>query len=146
MKISIEEKPELQEPEILIKCHQKDAEVDKILSVLDLLNLDIIGKKDDVNHVLKLEDIFYFESVDERVFCYTRDDTYEVKYRLYELEEILAHSKFARISISMILNLTQITNFKSSFNGRMEAKLKNGEVVEIARTYVPMLKRMLGGQ
>jgi len=146
MKISIEEKPELQEPEILIKCQKKDAKVDKILSVLDLLNLDIIGKKDDVNHVLKLEDIFYFESVDEHVFCYTRHDTYEVKYRLYELEEILAPSKFVRISISMILNLAQIANFKSSFNGRMEAKLKNDEVVEIARTYVPVLKRRLGGQ
>lgn len=146
MKVSVLEKSDIQEPEILITCHQKDAKVDKILSLLDLLNLEIIGKKNDASHLLKLDEIFYFESVDERVFCYTRNDTYEVKYRLYELEEILGKTTFVRISIRMILNVAQIANFKSSFNGRMEAKLKNDEVVEISRTYVPTIKRLLGGQ
>ena len=146
MKVTIIETKDVEETEVQILCKQKDAQVETIVSTLNVWNQEIIGKKDDANHVIPLYEIFYFESVDEKVFCYTKNDTYEVKYRLYELEEILTKARFIRISISMILNVAQVEAFKSSMNGRMEARLKNGEAVEISRSYVPSLRRMLGGQ
>ncbi len=146
MKVTIIETKDVEETEVQILCKQKDAQVETIVSTLNVWNQEIIGKKDDANHVIPLYEIFYFESVDEKVFCYTKNDTYEVKYRLYELEEILTKARFIRISISMILNVAQVEAFKSSMNGRMEARLKNGEAVEISRSYVPSLRRMLGGK
>lgn len=146
MKVTIIETEDVEETEVQILCKQKDAQVETIVSTLNVWNQEIIGKKDDANHVIPLYEIFYFESVDEKVFCYTKNDTYEVKYRLYELEEILTKARFIRISISMILNVAQVEAFKSSMNGRMEARLKNGEAVEISRSYVPSLRRMLGGK
>ncbi len=146
MKVTIIETKDVEETEVQILCKQKDAQVETIVSTLNVWNQEIIGKKDDANLVIPLYEIFYFESVDEKVFCYTKNDTYEVKYRLYELEEILTKARFIRISISMILNVAQVEAFKSSMNGRMEARLKNGEAVAISRSYVPSLRRMLGGQ
>ena len=146
MKVTIIENKDVEETEVKIYCKQKDAQVDTIVSSLNVLNQEIIGKKDDANHVIPLYEIYYFESVDEKVFCYTDKETFEVKYRLYEIEEALGKARFIRIGISMILNVAQVDAFKSSLNGRMEARLKNGESVEISRSYVPSLRRMLGGQ
>lgn len=146
MKVTIIETKDVEETEVQILCKQKDAQVETIVSTLNVWNQEIIGKKDDANHVIPLYEIFYFESVDEKVFCYTKNETFEVKYRLYELEEALAKARFTRIGISMILNVAQVDAFKSSMNGRMEARLKNGESVEISRSYVPTLRRMLGGK
>ncbi len=146
MKVTILEKQDITETEIHILCKQKDAQVESIASALNAWNQEIIGKKDDANHVIPFYDIYYFESVDEKVFAYTKDDTYEIKLRLYELEAVLEKARFIRIGISMILNVNQVQAFKSSLNGRMEARLKNGESVEISRSYVPALKSMLGGK
>ena len=146
MKVTIIETKDVEATEVKILCEQKDAQVEAIVTALNVWNQEIIGKKDDANHVIPLYEIFYFESVDEKVFCYTKNETFEVKYRLYELEEALAKARFTRIGISMILNVAQVDAFKSSMNGRMEARLKNRESVEISRSYVPTLRRMLGGK
>ena len=146
MKVTIIETKDVEATEVKILCKQKDPQVEAIVTALNVWNQEIIGKKDDANHVIPLYEIFYFESVDEKVFCYTKNETFEVKYRLYELEEALAKARFTRIGISMILNVAQVDAFKSSMNGRMEARLKNGESVEISRSYVPTLRRMLGGK
>ena len=36
---------------------------------------------------LNYQDVYYFESNENRVFAYYRSDVYEVKYKLYELED-----------------------------------------------------------
>lgn len=146
MKVTIIEKPEIEDTEVHILCKQKDEKIESIASALSVWNQEIIGKKDDANHVIPFYEVFYFESVDEKVFAYTKDEAYEIKHRLYELEEVLEKARFIRINISMILNVNQVEAFKSSLNGRMEARLKNGESVEISRSYVPALRSMLGGK
>ena len=35
-----------------------------------------------------LEDIYYFEAVDNKVFLYLEKEVYETKLKLYELEDI----------------------------------------------------------
>lgn len=87
--------------------------------------------------------IYYIESVDKRTYVYTKDDCYETKYRLYELDEMLNHI-FLRSAKSMIINIRKIKSVKSEINGRMTAELLNGEKVIIARRYVKDLKERLG--
>ena len=90
-------------------------------------------------------DLFYAESVDERVFLYTVSDSYEIRMKLYELEDLLKSKSFLRISKSMIVNLMKISSVRPALNGRFSAVLKNGEEIIISRKYVPELKRILKG-
>ena len=85
---------------------------------------------------------YYIESVDKRTFVYTKDDCFESKLRLYELEETLG-TFFLRISKSMIVNLKKIKTVKSDLSGRMEATMLNGEKIVISRSYVKEIKRRL---
>jgi DNA-binding LytR/AlgR family response regulator len=144
MKISIEEiNKELLE-EILIRCHEVDDEIYKIISKLKTEELIIIGYQNDQVHRINLSDIYYFEAVDGKVFSYCKDNVFEVKQKLYELEEMCKDKNCFRASKSTILNLAKISSIHPSMSGRFEAVLDNGERAVVSRQYVPVLKNMLG--
>jgi len=144
MKISIEEISKELAEEILIRCHEVDDEINEILNKLKTENIIVLGYKNDKVHRISLRDIYYFEAVDGKVFTYCRDNVFEVKQKLYELEEICKGKNCFRASKSTILNLTKISSVYPSISGRFEAVLDNGERAVISRQYVPVLKNMLG--
>ncbi|MDQ0175656.1 LytTR family DNA-binding domain-containing protein [Bacillus chungangensis] len=144
MKISIEEISKEQVEEILIRCHEVDDEIHEILNKLETENLIVLGHQKDKVHRIKLSDIYYFEAVDGKVFIYCKDNVFEVKQKLYELEELCKEKNCFRASKSTILNIAKISSIYPSISGRFEAVLDNGERTVISRKYVPVLKKMLG--
>lgn len=94
--------------------------------------------------MLPLGEVYYFDAVDNKVFSYTKDKCFEVKKKLFEIEEEFEKTSFVRISKNAIVNIKKIERLIPEFNGRFEAKLKNGESIIISRGYVPLLKRKLG--
>ena len=144
MEISIEEiNKELRE-EILIRCHEVDDEIYEIVNKLKTDNLIVLGYQNDKVHRIKLSDIYYFEAVDGKVFCYCTDNVFEVKQKLYELEELCKEKNCFRASKSTVLNIAKISSIYPSISGRFEAVLDNGERAVVSRQYVPVLKKMLG--
>ena len=65
----------------------------------------LLASKDGEMFKLDTKEIFYIESVDNKTFIYCKNNIYETKQKLYELEEILKGTKFFRCSKSMILNI-----------------------------------------
>lgn len=143
-KITIKQVAKTCDKEIIINCHEIDEEVTSIVDVLKRRECILIGNKDSQAFQLSLKDIYYIESVDNKTFIYLKENVYESKQKLYELEKLLADTKLFRCSKSMILNISKICSVAPSVNGRFEAKLSNGETVIISRQYVPDLKRKLG--
>ena len=64
--------------------------------------------------------------------------------KLYELEEQFKDSSFVRISKACILNIDHLDSVKVLINGRLEARLLNGEKLIINRHYVSAFKKKLG--
>ncbi|MFJ8103856.1 LytTR family DNA-binding domain-containing protein [Lysinibacillus sp. NPDC096212] len=93
---------------------------------------------------MRLSDIYYFEAVDGKIFMYCRNNVFEVKQKLYELEELCKGKNCFRASKSTILNIAKISSVHPTISGRFEAVLDNGEHTVISRQYVPVLKNMLG--
>ena len=93
---------------------------------------------------LEPQEVFYFESVEQKVFAYGRLEVYQVKSKLYELMEELPGRDFIRASKSTILNLNKIVSLAPAFGGRYEALLENQEKVIISRQYISVLKEKLG--
>ncbi|ADL53024.1 LytTR family DNA-binding domain-containing protein [Clostridium cellulovorans] len=144
MKISIEQIDREFDEEIIIKCHEVNDNILKILHKLKSEKSVLLGYREDNIHRINLIDVYYFETVDNKVFIYCKDKVFEVKEKLYELEEICQGKKFFRASKSTILNLTKISYIRPSLSGRFEARLDNGEKITVSRQYVPILKKMLG--
>lgn len=146
MKITIETPLPGQEDEIIIRV--ADLSEDILETVKKLKNKDskdsIALQSGDAILMVPAKDIFYFDAVDNKVFAYTKDKNYEIKMKLYEIEEDNSFSSFIRISKNTIVNIKKIEHLSPEFNGRFVARLLNGEKVLISRGYVPLLKKKLG--
>ena len=84
---------------------------------------------------VRVEDILYFEIVDGIVFAYTVDSVYEIKGRLYQVEEKVGRRTICRASKAMLVNVEHITSVRTALNGRLYAKMENGEEILITRRY-----------
>lgn len=144
MKITIQDCREGEEDEIIIRCHQIDDSLMRMICALKAGQDKLTVYKEDKLLQVRPREIFYFEAVDNKVFAYMEKEVYEVKQKLYELEQILVHTDFFRASKSTIINLANVKNLSPSFNGRFEACMKNGERLLVSRQYVPDLKEKLG--
>lgn len=135
-------KPELVE----IHCHGLSDEVREIVAFVKSRQGKLSGTLDDRQYEIPLTDICYIESVDNKVFLYTKDKVYEANRRIYEFEALLTEKHFLRVSKSTLLNLMKVSAIKPALNGRFTAVLFSGEQVIITRKYVPDLKRTLKGE
>ena len=146
MKITILTPGPNEEDEIIVKVKELSSDALNLIKRLkDGEEKDSIAAYVSDNIVmLPLNDIYYFDAVDNKVFSYTKDKCFEVKKKLFEIEEEYEQTSFVRISKNAIVNIKKIERLIPEFNGRFEAKLKNGESIMISRGYVPLLKRKLG--
>lgn len=144
MKITIEDRPDGGEDEIIIRCKQVDEHLLKLVYALKAGQEKLtVTRGTDILQVMPKE-VFYFEAVDNKVFLYLEKDVCETKQKLYELEEHFRGTDFVRVSKSVILNLSKVKSLSPVFNGRFEATMKNGEKLIVSRAYVPVLKEKLG--
>ena len=143
MKIRVDENSELSEIEVVINCPSNNDQVNKIIQILSTNYYNIIGKKDVDNYVLNLDDIFYFEAVDNHVFAYCEKDIYEVTYKIQELTDMLNQTYFIQTSRTIVLNIKKIKKVTTLVNGRILAVLNNNEKMIITRVYAQKFKAKL---
>ena len=137
---------ERDQPEFVeIHCHAVNDEVREIVAFVKSRQGRLTGTLDDRQYEIPVADVFYIESVDDKVFLYTRDKVFETKQRIYEFEALLKEKHFLRVSKATLLNLMKVSAIKPALNGRFTAVLFSGEQVIITRKYVPDLKRALKG-
>lgn len=144
MKITIETPQPGEEDEIIIRCAAIDDGIMEFIYALKTGREKLTAYSDKGIAMLPPKDIYYFESVDNKVFAYCQNEVFEVRKKLYELEKDYSKNDFLRISKSTIVNLSKISYLTPIFNGRFEAILKNGEKTIISRQYVAALKKQLG--
>lgn len=144
MKIIIEESNPGEEDQIIIRCREINENLLKVISDLKMGQKKLAGIKDGNMTMIEPAQVYYFEGVDNKVFLYCKQNVYETKLKLYEIEEEYKNSNYLRASKSVILNVTKIKSISAAYSGRYEALLLNGEKVMISRQYVPELKKKLG--
>ena len=145
MRVRFEQVDSREKEQALIRAVEKTADILNAMDLLENGSGGISVTKDRSTYFCKLTQIYYIESVDKRTYVYTKDNCYESRDRLYELEEKLG-MYYVRISKSMIVNLRKIRNVSAEPGGRMVAVLLNEERVIISRSYVKEIKRRLGIQ
>lgn len=92
MKVRIELDPSMDEPEILIRAPRLTPELTQLQeSILEQKIAPLAFYKDRSEYFLDVASILFFETDGEKIFGHTKDEAYEVKQKLYELEELLPH-------------------------------------------------------
>ncbi len=145
MKIKEEQNLSCNEIEVIIKYSQKDKQVHRIIDFLQSFDMQIKCTGDNAERMINILDIYYIESVDKKTFVYLENAVYRTDFRLYQLKSRLQTYGFVQISKSCILNINVLDSIRPLFNSRMEAALKNGEKVNINRSYLNDVKKALEG-
>ncbi len=144
MKIHINENPKLTETEITVSCSKISMEVEKLISMLRVMDLKLTGRKDDQTYILDAAKVLYIDTVDKKTFFYTKKEVYETDLKLYELEAQLEAMDFIRANKSCILNFSQIISIKADIDGKLLITMSNQEQLYVSRQYAPIIKKKLG--
>ena len=132
------------EPEVHLCVKEKNRETDELYKAIEkLLELRIIGYKGQELELLSPAGIVRIYSENKKVYVRTAEEYYEVKDRLYVLEEQLYNQKFVRISNSELVNVQQIEKLDMSYAGTIQMKMRNGDVTYVSRRFVRKIKEVL---
>ena len=82
-------------------------------------------------------------SENKKVYVRTKEESFEVRDRLYVLEDVLREKGFVRISNSEIVNISQIEKLDMSYAGTIKMYMKNGDETFVSRRYVSRIKEVL---
>ena len=137
-----------EEESITLCVHKRTPLADKIEELVnnDELTIDginINGYLDKDIVPLKLEKISRFYSEDDKCYASVDSKTYQIRKRLYQIEEILP-SYFIRINKSSIININFIKRFNTSWTANVFVELKDGVKDYISRRQLKNVKERLG--
>lgn len=143
MKIIIQPPEDGEEELVIFRCRELSNELMQLIAKINAEQQVLIGYDKEQIYRVHPSEVYYFEAVENRTYMYCKNSVYEIKQKLYQLEEIFTNGDFLRVSKSVILNISQIVSMSPAFNGRFEVQLYNGEKIIISRQYVSDFKRKL---
>lgn len=144
LKISIDIDATNQDTEIKITCKSLTPEIEKIIATLRMIDQQLMVEKEEETYLLDVAKIMYVEAVERKTFVYTKEDCFESKLKLYEMEQRLEESGFFRASKSCLVQLRHIKSLKADMDRKLKLTLENGERLIVSRQYADELKRRLG--
>lgn len=146
MKVEVHIDPDCAEDAAVLTVRALTDEVRDIVSRLDPGRKETIpGWRGEEMMPLAPAEVLRFYAAEKEVFAQRLEGEYQLKLRLYELEERLDPADFVRISHSEIVNLRQVTALDLSLAGTIKMTLAGGAVIcWVSRRYVPKIKEALG--
>lgn len=144
MKVRIELDPQMDEPEMIIRAPRLTEDVARLQQlILEQKMTPLTFYKDRSEYFVDVSEILFFETDGEKIYGHTREEAYEVRQKLYELEEILPIA-FCRVSKSTIVNTKQIYSIEKSFSGTSTVNFyQTHKQVHVSRHYYQLLKERL---
>ncbi len=119
------------------------AKIKAVLALLKEFNPMLILKtKEGWNQVL-VKDIDYLESFKDEINVHVNAKKVVVNEPLYQLETLLTPYHFVRIGKSFVVNISKISQIKTSLNAKLTLLLVNGQSLEVSRSYVKAFKQIL---
>lgn len=144
MKVEVIVDKNYSEPKIVIYTNSISKDVSDLLNQIEKSSTTSLnGFLDDKVCILDLQDIYLFYSENGKVYAKTSDNTYNIKYRLYSLENMLSNKNFIRISNSEIINLKKVKNLDFAFLGTIKINFLNGTYTYASRRFIKKIKEYL---
>ncbi|MGN0341041.1 MAG: LytTR family DNA-binding domain-containing protein [Lachnospira sp.] len=145
LKIRIEMSEDVQE-EVVIRCREITPEIIRLQQLLsgnsDRSNQFLVYRGD-TEYYLNVNDIIFFETEGNAVMAHTRNDVYETRRKLYELEELLG-GRFQRISKSAIVNVDKVYSIKRNVTSSSAIEFQGThKQIYVSRAYYKVLREKL---
>ncbi|MFJ8515500.1 LytTR family DNA-binding domain-containing protein [Lysinibacillus xylanilyticus] len=145
MKVEVSIDPACKEPKVIIHTDKMTDEIENIMQCITSTEMNTLSV---LSHrgveFINCGDIVRIYTEQKKVFVQTMVSIYNVRFRLYELEEKLNTQMFVRISNAEIVNRNMIIHMDISKTGTIGVELKGGIKTYASRRYVTKIKKQLG--
>ena len=133
----------VEEEKVLIYANERTSLVDEIESLVSSMETDITGSYNDEIIKIEINDVTCFISENNKVFALINDKKYQIKKRLYQIEEMNL-SSFVKINQSCLANKKKIKKFENTIGGSLKVVFKNGYIDYISRRELKNVKQRMG--
>lgn len=144
MKIDIKKISEGEES-VVIRFKEMTPTINKIINILHNEKTKLWGRIDDETICIDIDEILYLESVDDKVFAYTKENVLRIDGSLNSFMLEIEDETFFRCSKSMIINVNRVISLKSLSSNRIDATMEGGEHIIISRRYAVEFRKLLKG-
>lgn len=141
LELNIDEK--VKETLVVVSANKIDKEVQNLINYIEYSSEYLIGIVEDKASIIDIDEIIRVYIEDRKTFVVTLKDTYVVKKKLYEVENMVT-SNFIKISQSEIANIKFIKNLDFSNTGTIVIKYKNSDISYVSRRMIKEFKLKLG--
>lgn len=117
----------------------------KVIGILEGTEDKLWGKNEAETVSIRLRDLLYLESVDDKLFAYTGSNVLRIEGSLSSFMTDYDDGSFFRCSKSMVINVNRVKALKSLSSNRIDATMEGGEHIIISRRYASDFRRLLKG-
>lgn len=140
-----DDKSEVEEDKINIVFNE--ANLSKVNDLLDWIvkgeSVYIVGFNQYGEKRIECRYIHYFEVEGDDVYGVLSNTRIRVTFKLYEVEDMLKHKGFIRISKYTVVNVAKINYIKPAINSKLSLLMINGDTVTVNRSYLKAFKTYL---
>ena len=141
LELNIDEK--VKETLVVVSANKIDKEVQNLINYIEYSSEYLIGIVENKASIIDIGEIIRVYIEDRKTFVVTLKDTYVVKKKLYEVENMVTRN-FIKISQSEIANIKFIKNLDFSNTGTIVIKYKNSDISYVSRRMIKEFKLKLG--
>lgn len=131
------------EEEVIIYAREPSDLIREIEELIAENSFRLVGYKEREMVNLNISEVNCFVAENNKVFALTDSDKYQLRLRLYQLEEQYRES-FVKINQSSLANVRKIERFGTSISGTLTVKFKNGHKDYVSRRQMKTVKERFG--
>jgi len=132
-------------PSIVIYTNQMTPEIQALVNNLRIDHTkQVLGYNGGEVFIIEPTAISRIHTEGNKVIAVCEEGSYQLKNRIYEIDENPPTRYFIRISNSEIVNFEKVKSLDLSITGTITLKFKNGQKTYVSRRYVDKIKTHLG--
>ena len=131
-----------QNEDIVVYAKSRTDTLRKIEALLEIQQGELFGYDGGETVRLSGDEVYAFMVEAGRIYALTKDKKWQVRERLYRLEQQYANA-FVKINQSCMINLSKIKKFQTSIGGSLSVILENGYQDYISRRQLKSVKERM---
>ena len=133
-----------EEEKVVIYAKEKTTLVNEIEKLVASTGVSLTGTYEDTSVLINPSEVTCFVAETGKIFALINDKKYQLKERLYQLEDMPFNEYFVKLNQSCYANIKKIKEFKSSIGGSIKVVFLNGYVDYISRRELKNVKERIG--
>ena len=133
-----------EEEKVIIYSKERTSLVEQIEKLVSSSGVSLTGTYEDTSILINPMDVSCFVVEGGKIYALINEKKYQLKERLYQLEDMSFNEYFVKLNQSCLANIKQIKEFKASIGGSVMVVFQNGYKDYISRRELKNVKERIG--